>query len=43
MSSNRHMLMKEFDGWEQVMITSTDDMLEFENAHKIRLDGEPGR
>jgi DNA replication and repair protein RecF len=41
--TNRHLLMEEFGEWEQVMITSTDDMHEFDRAHKIILDRGAGR
>lgn len=40
---NRALLMREFEGWEQVIITSTDDMPEFKGAHKIRLNLEAGK
>ena len=39
---NRRLLMEEFEEWEQVMVTSTDDMLELDRVHKIRLEGGPG-
>ncbi|MEW6555531.1 MAG: DNA replication and repair protein RecF [Actinomycetota bacterium] len=40
--TNRQLLMEELRGWEQVVITSTDDMQEFGDARKIMLDrGEP--
>lgn len=37
---NRALLMREIEGWEQAIVTSTDDLPELDGAHKIYLEGK---
>jgi len=40
--NNRKTIMRELEEWEQSLLTATDDSVEFEDTHKVWLEGEEG-